>query len=87
MRKSIDIKPVDPETFSDVFRKRFSIVAANDGLSQRDVAAKLGMTPQAFWMGLTAKRMSLQFAAKTAVALDMSLDWLCELDGGANGSN
>lgn len=87
MRKSIEIKNAGTETVSDIFRKRFNIVTANDGLSQRDVAKKVGMTPQAFWTSLAAKRMSLTFAVKTAIALDMSLDWLCELDGNTNGSN
>ena len=80
MRKSIDINSNVPETISDVFRQRFKIALLNDGVTQSAIADKLGVTKQAFWVALSAKRMSLPFAAKVAKAIDVSLDWLCGLE-------
>ena len=81
MRKSVDVEAPKPEyNACSEFKTRVAQVMKHDNLKQTEMAERLGMSYNNYHIRFRSQRISLDFAAKIAIALDVSLDWLCGLE-------
>lgn len=66
---------------SEEFAKKMKEVRGRNGLKQKDLAAKIGATPQTISAyEKKGKTPTLENVASIAKALGVSLDWLCGID-------
>lgn len=77
MRKGNDITP----RYGNTFGSRITYVLACNGMTQVELANKIGKQQSSINFFVRNKRMpNLAVAIEIAKALDVSLDWLCCLE-------